>query len=105
MRRALDWIGNAFLVAERVGGCALGGAGAKLSIPLPSPPLGWPSATCSSSPLLAPPILQHATHTVCFAQLEVAGKQHGVHAFVVNLREGGRLCRGVRIADCGHKVG
>ena len=44
-------------------------------------------------------------HADPHAQLEVGGKQQGVHAFVVPLREGGRLCRGVRIADCGHKVG
>jgi acyl-CoA oxidase len=41
-----------------------------------------------------------------FAQLEVNGEQHGVHAFVVPLRdERGELCEGVRIEDCGPKMG
>jgi acyl-CoA oxidase len=41
-----------------------------------------------------------------FAQLIVAGEQHGVHALVVPLRnEDGSLCDGVRIEDCGEKMG
>eukprot|EP00897_Mesotaenium_endlicherianum_P007553 jgi/Mesen1/6826/ME000035S06196 len=48
---------------------------------------------------------QHATHCVAFAQLLIGGKSEGVHAFIVQLREGGRVCAGIRIADCGHKIG
>jgi acyl-CoA oxidase len=48
----------------------------------------------------------HAHFAAVFAQLEVAGESHGVHAFVVPLRdEKGRVVDGVRIEDCGHKVG
>ena len=35
----------------------------------------------------------------------MAGEPKGVHAFVVPLREGGRVLPGIRIADCGHKWG
>eukprot|EP00270_Netrium_digitus_P019609 TRINITY_DN7772_c0_g4_i2.p1 TRINITY_DN7772_c0_g4~~TRINITY_DN7772_c0_g4_i2.p1 ORF type:complete len:699 (+),score=165.27 TRINITY_DN7772_c0_g4_i2:47-2143(+) len=49
---------------------------------------------------------QHATHMVCFANLHINGRSEGVHAFVVQLRDShGRVCQGVRIADCGHKIG
>ena len=48
----------------------------------------------------------HAHVGAVFAQLEVAGENHGVHAFAVPLRdEEGRVLDGVRIEDCGHKVG
>lgn len=51
----------------------------------------------------------HAELAVVFAQLEVTGGQgverHGVHAFVVPVREGGRVLDGVRIEDCGPKMG
>ena len=41
-----------------------------------------------------------------FAQLIVAGEEHGVHALIVPLRdEPGRLHPGVRIEDCGEKMG
>ena len=41
-----------------------------------------------------------------FAQLETQGKGHGVHAFVVPLRgEDGTVLPGVRIEDCGQKLG
>lgn len=41
-----------------------------------------------------------------FAQLEVGGEWHGVHAFVVPLREDdGSVCRGVTIVDNGLKMG
>jgi acyl-CoA oxidase len=41
-----------------------------------------------------------------FAQLVVAGESHGVHALVVPLRDKkGKLCDGVRIEDCGEKMG
>jgi acyl-CoA oxidase len=51
----------------------------------------------------------HAELAVVFAQLEVPGEQgverHGVHAFVVPVRQGGRVLDGVRIEDCGPKMG
>lgn len=41
-----------------------------------------------------------------FAQLIVAGESHGVHALIVPLRDRpGKLHRGVRIEDCGPKMG
>lgn len=41
-----------------------------------------------------------------FAQLHVGEHDHGVHAFVVPLRtDDGNFAHGVRIADCGHKLG
>ncbi|MDP3893764.1 acyl-CoA dehydrogenase [Nocardioides sp.] len=48
---------------------------------------------------------RHADVAVVFAQLEIAGHSEGVHAFVVPLREGGQLLPGVRIEDCGRKIG
>jgi acyl-CoA oxidase len=43
---------------------------------------------------------------VVFAQLEVSGDQHGVHAFLVPLRdEDGACLPGIRIEDCGEKLG
>jgi acyl-CoA oxidase len=49
---------------------------------------------------------QHATYTIVFSQLLINGKNEGVHAFVCPLRdEYGRECPGIRIADCGHKIG
>jgi acyl-CoA oxidase len=47
----------------------------------------------------------HAEMAVVFAQLEVAGEHHGVHAFVVRLRQDGEVVDGVRIGDCGPKMG
>jgi acyl-CoA oxidase len=47
----------------------------------------------------------HADVAVVFAQLEVAGEGHGVHAFVVPIRDDGRLRPGVRIEDDGQKMG
>jgi len=47
----------------------------------------------------------HADLAVVFAQLEVDGGSQGVHAFVVPIREGGRVVDGVRIEDCGRKMG
>ncbi|MGH3449076.1 MAG: acyl-CoA dehydrogenase family protein, partial [Nocardioidaceae bacterium] len=48
----------------------------------------------------------HARVAVVFAQLEVAGEGHGVHALVVPIRtEGGDPMPGVRIEDCGPKLG
>ncbi|MEZ4432705.1 MAG: acyl-CoA dehydrogenase [bacterium] len=41
-----------------------------------------------------------------FAQLVVGEAHHGVHALLVPIRDdAGRLCPGVRIADCGPKMG
>ena len=41
-----------------------------------------------------------------FAQLVTDGQGHGVHAFLVPIRdEEGRPCPGVTIEDCGHKAG
>ncbi|MBV8431521.1 MAG: acyl-CoA dehydrogenase family protein [Solirubrobacterales bacterium] len=41
-----------------------------------------------------------------FAQLIVGGECHGVHVLVVPIRDGkGKLCPGVRIEDCGEKMG
>jgi acyl-CoA oxidase len=41
-----------------------------------------------------------------FAQLEVDGEARGVHCFLVPLRdEGGRVLDGIRIEDCGAKLG
>ncbi|WP_151083652.1 acyl-CoA dehydrogenase [Nocardioides cynanchi] len=47
----------------------------------------------------------HADVAVVFAQLEVGGTSHGVHALVVPLREDGRLLPGVRVEDDGLKMG
>lgn len=48
----------------------------------------------------------HARLAVVFAQLEVDGTTHGVHAFVVPVRdEQGQVASGVRIEDCGQKIG
>jgi acyl-CoA oxidase len=49
---------------------------------------------------------RHARLAVVFAQLVVGGQGHGVHALVVPLRdERGRVLPGVRIEDCGRKIG
>jgi acyl-CoA oxidase len=43
---------------------------------------------------------------VVFAQLRTGDELHGVHAFVVPIRnEDGGACEGVGIEDCGHKAG
>ncbi len=48
----------------------------------------------------------HARLAVVFAQLVVGGVSHGVHALVVPIRdENGDPARGVRIEDCGRKIG
>jgi acyl-CoA oxidase len=49
---------------------------------------------------------RHASHAVVFAQLVVDEEAHGVHAFVVRIRdERGAAVPGVRIEDCGPKIG
>lgn len=48
----------------------------------------------------------HARMATVFAQLEVAGEQHGVHALLVPIRDAsGATLPGVRLGDCGHKLG
>ncbi len=47
----------------------------------------------------------HAELAAVFAQLEVDGESHGVHAFVVRIRRDGAVVDGVRIEDCGDKMG
>jgi acyl-CoA oxidase len=48
----------------------------------------------------------HASHAVVFAQLVVAGVSHGVHALVVPIRDHeGQLLPGLRVEDCGQKIG
>ncbi len=50
---------------------------------------------------------KQANLTVVFAQLYVEGKKHGVHAFVVPIRnlDDHELMPGVTIGDCGEKIG
>jgi acyl-CoA oxidase len=49
---------------------------------------------------------RHARLAVVFAQLDVAGEMHGVHAVLVPLRDDqGRVLPGVEIEDCGDKMG
>lgn len=48
----------------------------------------------------------HARMATVFAQLEVNGEHHGVHAFLVPIRdEHGKVLAGVSIEDCGRKIG
>lgn len=48
----------------------------------------------------------HCTMAAVFAQLIVEGKSHGVHAFLVDVRDvDHNLLSGVRIEDCGYKMG
>ena len=48
----------------------------------------------------------HARMAAVFAQLIVAGESHGVHVLVVPIRdENGNVHEGVRIEDCGEKMG
>lgn len=48
----------------------------------------------------------HGRMATVFAQLRLGGEEHGVHAFVVPLRDdSGNLLSGVRIEDCGWKEG
>ncbi|HEX5656413.1 MAG TPA: acyl-CoA dehydrogenase [Polyangiales bacterium] len=49
---------------------------------------------------------RHAHMAVVFAQLETAGESYGVHAFLVPIRDdAGQPMPGVRIEDCGQKMG
>ena len=48
----------------------------------------------------------HGRMATVFAQLQIDEERHGVHAFLVPLRsEDGTTLPGVRIEDCGHKLG
>jgi len=48
----------------------------------------------------------HANLAAVFAQLVVDGESHGVHAWLVPIRDaGGAAMPGVTISDCGHKMG
>ncbi len=48
----------------------------------------------------------HASMAVVFAQLEIGDESHGVHAFVVPIRDKkGRALPGIRIQDDGEKIG
>jgi acyl-CoA oxidase len=48
----------------------------------------------------------HARLALVFAQLETLGERYGVHAFLVPIRDQhGAPLRGVRIEDCGEKMG
>lgn len=49
---------------------------------------------------------QSATVCVVFAKLNVSGTDHGIHVFIVRLRDkDGRLLAGIEVADCGVKSG
>lgn len=49
---------------------------------------------------------RHGRMATVFARLQIGGTDHGVHAFVVPLRDGeGRVIPGIRIEDCGWKAG
>jgi len=48
----------------------------------------------------------HSTMAAVFAQLIVDGENHGVHAILVPIRDAaGNLKDGVRVEDCGYKIG
>ena len=48
----------------------------------------------------------HGRLATVFAQLEIGAQRHGVHAFLVPIREDdGTPCVGVGIEDCGEKLG
>ncbi|GLJ37853.1 hypothetical protein SUGI_0770070 [Cryptomeria japonica] len=48
----------------------------------------------------------HGTHAAVFSQLLINGRNEGVHAFIAQIRDKeGNVCPGIRIADCGHKIG
>ncbi len=48
----------------------------------------------------------HGTMATVFAQLVVDGEEHGVHTFLVPVRDArGRTLPGIHIEDCGEKVG
>ncbi|PRP88722.1 acyl-coenzyme A oxidase I [Planoprotostelium fungivorum] len=50
---------------------------------------------------------QTATHSVVFARLIIDGKDHGVHSFMVQIRDTatGEALPGIDVGDCGAKMG
>lgn len=47
----------------------------------------------------------HANWSVVFAQLHIHGKNEGIHAFLIPIRDKDhKPCRGVTIHDMGHKL-
>ena len=47
----------------------------------------------------------HSEMAAVFAQLIVNGENHGVHAILVPLRKNGELLKGIKVEDCGYKMG
>ncbi len=47
----------------------------------------------------------HSEMAAVFAQLIVNGENHGVHAVLVPIRKEGKVLKGVKIEDCGYKIG
>ncbi|KPK82089.1 MAG: hypothetical protein AMS25_03735 [Gemmatimonas sp. SM23_52] len=48
----------------------------------------------------------HGRMATVFTQLEIGNLRYGVHAFLVPIRDSqGNVCRGVRVRDCGEKLG
>ncbi|XP_059663497.1 pentatricopeptide repeat-containing protein At5g27110-like [Cornus florida] len=48
----------------------------------------------------------HAACTIAFSQPHIIGKNQGVHAFIVQIRDtNGDVCPTIPIADCVHKIG
>ncbi|KAI9295516.1 acyl-CoA oxidase [Neoconidiobolus thromboides FSU 785] len=49
---------------------------------------------------------KHAKYAIVFAQLEVKGKQEGIHCFIVKIRDGpnNEVCPGVTIREMGNKL-
>lgn len=47
----------------------------------------------------------HSEMAAVFAQLIVNGESHGVHAVLVPLRKDGKLLPGIKVEDCGYKMG
>eukprot|EP00339_Tiarina_fusa_P024522 CAMPEP_0117066152 /NCGR_PEP_ID=MMETSP0472-20121206/46262_1 /TAXON_ID=693140 ORGANISM="Tiarina fusus, Strain LIS" /NCGR_SAMPLE_ID=MMETSP0472 /ASSEMBLY_ACC=CAM_ASM_000603 /LENGTH=154 /DNA_ID=CAMNT_0004787095 /DNA_START=278 /DNA_END=739 /DNA_ORIENTATION=- len=48
----------------------------------------------------------HAQFCVVFARLIIDNNDHGVHAFLVRIRNSDHsVCNGVRVEDMGHKIG
>lgn len=49
---------------------------------------------------------RHGRWATVFAQLVIGEEEHGVHAFLVPIRDAaGQPCRGVSLEDCGEKLG
>lgn len=74
----------------------------------------WIGAGCSMDScfvLLFPVFWTHPSFkgsrmTICWARLILRGRDYGIHAFLIHLRDAqGRALPGVSIKDCGHKMG